>query len=230
MKLEPYDQIISLGDWCAPASNIRRKFGLDRAMPFDWWITPYNALINVLTDDFSELFRRDNLEIITKNGMDRLSVMCGHYGILHHHDFRRNAEQKVELDALNDLQSVVEKYRFIVKRLYETCRNRRVLFLRNSMIRELWWEQDGLPYTVPNESEQIDMAVQLYEKLCEKLNPISSDLIVMSNLEYVKCINVSKGTIIFENLGNKIKHEDPFWEANYDNIFEKYEIALRRDF
>jgi hypothetical protein len=56
-----FDTIISLGGSCETARHIRRRFGIDRAQVFDWWITPFNAVIDLFDNDFDGLFDPANI-------------------------------------------------------------------------------------------------------------------------------------------------------------------------
>jgi len=38
-----YSAIVSLGGNCEVAHQLRRRFGGERAFPFDWWITPLDV-------------------------------------------------------------------------------------------------------------------------------------------------------------------------------------------
>ena len=45
---EPATHIISLGQACGTTFNLRRWYHFGETYPFDWWITPYKALIPAL--------------------------------------------------------------------------------------------------------------------------------------------------------------------------------------
>jgi len=57
------DRFISLGRTCEVAFHIRRRLGLERAYPFDWWITPLSAIAPLLRSGFDLDISRDNLMV-----------------------------------------------------------------------------------------------------------------------------------------------------------------------
>ncbi len=80
-----YDHIIGLGGHCQTAYQIRRYFGVRKAYPFDWWVTPTIGLVELVETEFSDLFKEDNLKIVhEKTGP---AVTCTKYHLMHYHDF-----------------------------------------------------------------------------------------------------------------------------------------------
>jgi hypothetical protein len=82
---EEFDHIVSLGSYCQTAYQIRRRFGIDTAHVFDWWVTPTVSLIDLFESNFSHLFVAENMKIVHEDAGD--AVMCAHYGLMHYHDF-----------------------------------------------------------------------------------------------------------------------------------------------
>ncbi len=51
-------RVISLGYRCEVAHRIRTRFGDDRAMPFDWLITPLSSIPLMVEDEFRQMSPR----------------------------------------------------------------------------------------------------------------------------------------------------------------------------
>ncbi|MGH9828642.1 MAG: hypothetical protein ACREDR_35930, partial [Blastocatellia bacterium] len=71
---------------CERAWNIRNHCGIATAYPFDWWITPHDSVVKLLTSNFSQLLTPEALKL----SHNRETVRCENYNILHHHDFERD--------------------------------------------------------------------------------------------------------------------------------------------
>ena len=84
-----YDEIVSLGNHCRVAYNLRRTFGIARAYPFDWWITPVQALIAFLEDpSLDKLYDPGQLAPVMRE--EKIFAIDNiHYGIQLQHEFPR---------------------------------------------------------------------------------------------------------------------------------------------
>ncbi len=216
---EPYEIIASIGDWCAPAANIRRRFGISEAMPFDWWVSPYNATVKLLEERFANLLRSENLEVIN----ERSSVRCNYYGILHHHDFSRDEHGQIVPDIVPETEKVAAKFKYIIDRFHRSFKGKRALFIRNNLAGELWAPGSEPHPTIPL---QIERATKLHTLIRNQLLPRQLDLIVLGDVEPGTTLELDGGSVIFENLGQRIK-EVGFWDENYDLLFERLGIELR---
>jgi hypothetical protein len=102
-----------LGGNCMVTKEMRGFFGIEAANLFDWWITPGDALVRLIEDDFDELFSPRNLQLVG----DRRSVANLRYGMLHHHDFPRDdAADRVIGISEQDLQRNRTKFAYLKKR------------------------------------------------------------------------------------------------------------------
>lgn len=120
--------IVSLGGNCMATMEMRKFFGITAANLFDWWITPGDALVRMIENDFEGLFSRENLKIIG----DGRSVANMRYGILHHHDFPRNENNdRVETIRDQDLRRNLDKFAYLKRRWDDLADNQGpVLFVR----------------------------------------------------------------------------------------------------
>lgn len=123
------DRIISLGTNCEITFHLRSVFGFERAYPFDWWITPLNAIAPILLSRFALDIESDNLEVV---GGGR-SIINRKYRLLHHHDFPRLPESEL-IDqswpaAIGDCRS---KFEALGKRFFEDVSgSQRIAFFIN---------------------------------------------------------------------------------------------------
>jgi hypothetical protein len=138
MNLICYPICISLGDACGPALMLR-DLGLRReAFPFDWTVSPYDAFIKALTEDFQ--FFLTDLKMRPGN-----QGVIDHYGIHFTHDWPTN--QNPHIDALhadsvgnnelashwqNALPAVRQKYARRIERFRTVCSGSdKVIFIRS---------------------------------------------------------------------------------------------------
>jgi hypothetical protein len=226
LSIEPYDQIISLGHWCGPAANIRRRFGIEAAMPFDWWITPFDSLMKVLDERFANLFREENIELFDAEGRERHTVRDNYYQLYYHHDFERDPQHRVLPDIAPQAAALREKYRFIVQRFLDRCRGARVAFIRNDMCRHLTDPAQGPRYSLEGPDEQRRMAAALYDLLRALTQPRSMDLFILSNLPAGETHDRGDGRIVFEGFGAPAV-KTTFQDEEHDAFFERNGIVLR---
>jgi hypothetical protein len=111
MKMK--QRVVSLGGNCMVTMEMRKYYGIEAANLFDWWITPGDALVRLIEDDFEGLFETGNLQMVG----DRRSVANLRYGLLHHHDFPRNDEEdRVVAITAQDIERNREKFAYLKKR------------------------------------------------------------------------------------------------------------------
>jgi Putative papain-like cysteine peptidase (DUF1796) len=108
------DRFISLGRTCKVAFHIRRRLGLERAYPFDWWITPLSSIAPLLRSGFDLDIPRDNLMVPD----ERNTVINKRWQIRHHHDFPRK-HRKIVPNWASHVDTVRAKYRRRSARLLE---------------------------------------------------------------------------------------------------------------
>jgi hypothetical protein len=219
-----YDVIASLGSWCGPAFNIREYYRTTKATPFDWWISDYDATVKVLEDDFENIMRLENLEIL--DGVyPRETVRCRHYGLRHHHDFKREGDQgngdgyHAAAPVIDDLASQIEnaqqKTQFILNRFRDTTRDADVLMVRHE----------------PHVYSDDRVALRLYEAFVRCFNPRTLDLLIISTEDRTSAsIEVDRGSIILEPLGSPIEPAlYPFNQKNFTAIFDNIGATLRKE-
>ncbi|WBO60420.1 MULTISPECIES: DUF1796 family putative cysteine peptidase [unclassified Acidocella] len=210
--MNEYDLIVSIGDWCGPAHNIRRFFGVEESYPFDWWITPYEATIKLLNSNFEGMLNPANLVI-----EDNSTVRCTTYGLLHHHDFERDDNDLIKPDIDQQINHVYAKTYRRIQRLLDNTKDKEVLFVRSNL-----WNEG-----VCAEGEELRARVDVfYDALlmryshCRRL-----DLLVLAPLE-PEIISRPTGRVIVRPLGERIGSAF-FWDDNYDAVFNSLGIKLK---
>lgn len=106
---KPY-RIISLGKSCSSALHLREFKLSHEAFPFDWLVTPFDSLFNLLVYDFKDFFSKNNLE---QRGTKPSSIPIYEtkYGTLHLHDFMIGRSIDEQYDQIK------EKYKRRIDRL-----------------------------------------------------------------------------------------------------------------
>lgn len=110
-----YDQVVSLGGWCQVAYQIKRALPGRPTGPFDWLVTPYQALLATLDDKGARIGSHVRL---TDDGTEPL---CEAYGLLYPHEFPRDASNNA---VITDEAAVAcrEKMERRFRRLDESLR------------------------------------------------------------------------------------------------------------
>jgi hypothetical protein len=112
-----HDLVFSLGPNCKNSWNLRSYFGVERAFPFDWWITPARSMLAMLEPGFRFHVAPDDLLITPPAADGGNSVYNRRLHLLHHHDFPRR-DNRVEGIAPEQLAQVNAKYTALFARLH----------------------------------------------------------------------------------------------------------------
>ncbi|MGY8526641.1 hypothetical protein L0937_15555 [Paracidovorax citrulli] len=107
---------------------MRDYFAVEQAYPFDWWVSPFNATLQVLESRFTGLFQAPHLAV----SPDRETVVDTSLNIMHHHDFIRDESGKIEADLIEQqLNKLRAKYDYLAQRFLTDLAGKKVLFIRN---------------------------------------------------------------------------------------------------
>ena len=119
-----YNHIISLGAWCQVAEQLRRHEVSFVSSPFDWLVTPFESLLRIIRNGGVQLCN----DVAQYDGGQ--SAICTNYGVLYHHEFPRDTQDKVKI---NDDDRIVGRSKLLHKmaNLDVYCkRDGRKLFIR----------------------------------------------------------------------------------------------------
>ncbi|MEE7491067.1 DUF1796 family putative cysteine peptidase [Methylobacterium oryzae] len=210
--------IVSLGAWCQATFQVRRIFGASASSPYDWLVTPFDALISSINDEgrnFGQaVYVRDND-----------FPMCHNYDLLYHHEFHRHAGRPIITEhALASLKSkLTHKYNQFANVMNEGG----ALLVRMGGHAEpaVAW-----PYiTDPKPFSSADVN-RLTSTLDSKFASREYRILVV-NLEGRVAVNIDDPIderVIFRTI--PFATERPRWEGNdeaWDNIFKELPFSFK---
>ena len=136
---------ISLGCNCQPASETRKNNIRSFAFPFDWCISPYQAVYNFIENNFKDYLKKENLvpssrlyfnqylqDLVAKEQYIAISehplwVLDKETGMIYNHDFPNNTWATINTYH----QTQFLKYQRRINRFYEAMRSqKRIYFIR----------------------------------------------------------------------------------------------------
>jgi len=214
-------RVVSLGANCMVTKEMRIFFGIQAANLFDWWITPGDALVQLIENDFDGLFSPENLSLVG----DRRSVANLRYGILHHHDFPRNDEEdRVVAIGEQDLERNRDKFAYLKKRWDDLGENPGpVLFVRYT-----WNRPEPLLAGIPPEPVGTD-AARLIAALDQKFPRLEYKILLIdapeATLRHEKVLCVDSG--VFTQPGECLNSADLTWKDNttiFSRLFSSVEL------
>lgn len=214
-----YDEIVCLGCNCEVTWNVRDYFGIEKAFPFDWWITPNTTLISILQNKFNDLLNFKNL-VFSSDGH---TVLDAQYNVLYHHDFPRDADGNVIMENREEsCRNAKEKYEYLSHRFLHDLAGKKVLFIRNNYI------NNGSPYLG---YETVMPDHNYFKLLCDTLFEVvpncNFDLLVTdynpapTDFEYHGA-NIAFDRITNYNDANDFKISPKGWRE----LFERQKIKL----
>lgn len=111
------DLVVSLGTNCEIAFNLRHFYGIERTGLLDWVITPLSSLPDLIRSRFALVDDgfSDSLLRVERPGND--SVLHAPTGILLHHAFTRDENDRISPDWRSEINDVANKFRFLGDRM-----------------------------------------------------------------------------------------------------------------
>jgi hypothetical protein len=121
-----YDVAISLGERCEVAHQLNEHGYRTLSYPFDWIITPFSALCQLLERDFASFLNRDDLRL-----PEECPCIVDSMGLNFYHDF------PITESFLSEYEPVKEKYDRRIARFREVLESGdRVAFVRMELSRD----------------------------------------------------------------------------------------------
>lgn len=122
--------VVSLGRNCRPAWQARRFWKIERAYPFDWWITPVPGFCRFLCDwDVNRLYRGAS-ELIEDGRI--ASIWHEGYDIRLYHEFTRAADGSTVLPGWRAQLKAARDRTGALMRRFDALDGGRPLFLREA--------------------------------------------------------------------------------------------------
>lgn len=127
---QPFDAIINLGGDCQVSYQLYINGLRTYALPFDILITPYEALHNMLVQNFEGFMEPENFVLVLNEKKEKY-ILDQKYGSRLLHDFT------LEEEFLKDFPSISEKYLRRIERLSQLIKlSEYPLFIRKIVTRE----------------------------------------------------------------------------------------------
>lgn len=214
-----FDHIIGMGGHCQTAFQIRRYFDLDRAYPFDWWVTPTIGLVELLETGFEDIFREDYIKIVQETTGP--AVTCSRYHLMHYHDFD---EAKIN-DAFSPylVRQLCErnnsKFAYLITRLLNLSGD--VLFIRHA---NGWTEFDDRVC-------QFDPSlIQRFQVAINKLLPnVNVTLLILNDFNSEQGLDGQYTDWLYTSVVDA--HGETGWSGSdkgWDDLFNHHKIRLRK--
>lgn len=115
-----YQHIISLGHFCAVASELDKLGFREASLPFDWIISPLDSVIDLINNNFEDFL---NPDLLYRDSKRPYIVLNKRYNIAFYHDFKES------IPIEEQVSYVQKKYDRRISRFYEYI-NEKTLFVR----------------------------------------------------------------------------------------------------
>lgn len=166
-ELPPYEElvfagVVSLGGNCETAHWLRACGRHAIRTPFDWLVTPLDAVSSILNDDAARIATSFAL---AQNGT---SVRCGVYDVLYHHEFQRGCGNAVIFDAAS-IDTCRSKMAHKWSSFVSACetaveRSLPLLFIRVWGGTDLTWDRIGAGKAAPRFDDFNNVAAALQRR------------------------------------------------------------------
>lgn len=130
--LHSYDEVVSLGKSCEVATQLRLKGIRKNAYPFDWLVSPFDALESFIINEGVHFLDEDKLVFKEINPPNHpyYSVLDSYYGLESYHDF-------LGPDDIAQHDKVRAKFDRRKKRFFDLLRSdNRILLIRSGGTRQ----------------------------------------------------------------------------------------------
>ena len=177
------NRVISLGYNCGSAYQIRLHTRIKEAYLFDWLYTSTDSIISVLSNDFKDVFLKQNLKI-TRNETELTDL---NHGLRFNHSFK--VDKKIIKELLeSNYETEFAKFQYLCSKMKKVFNSgEKILFIRYN------------PY--PGRRDSKNAILQIEELLCSKVKNKNFAFFWVVNEaqeKIVKRTNLSNYTTLFE--------------------------------
>jgi hypothetical protein len=122
---------VSLGHRCEVAWQLREFSGQEQAYPFDWLVTPLQAIPMMVEEDFAAIADPKYLRVTEYGGGIGWSVENMRYKVLLHHEFKRAPDGRIVDDWRGSIEQVAAKFAYLRRRWIDLMESaRQICFVR----------------------------------------------------------------------------------------------------
>lgn len=197
-----FTHVVPLGANCRVTQNLRRHFDYAESFPFDWWILPLPALLDVLASDF------DLDRLYDPSDMDRVGDVHGAHLYVRHrslgihfaHEFPRMPAAVAEAVAWEDhVQKPRERMRYLAAKLRGLNRaGHSILFVRSCLTENREFPRDTG-----------DDLAKLREQLARQFHHAAIDLLPVSPTDAIDGV----ATLTIDDRSEGWKGDFALWSA-----------------
>lgn len=195
--------IISLGQGCDIKYQILKNFknnNIKETQLFDWNITTFETVLNIISDNFKEHLRLENLIIDNQKESSKTAVVRikNYSDFISMHDVPKNP-------SITHLNEYIEKYKRRYDRFIEILKKKNRLFL----IRK---DYNKIPST----------DITKFFKKINKINP-NNKIVLVLLCDYIKPEYLKLRNLLYINYKKLKKFESEDWKGdnyNWDYIVE----------
>lgn len=204
MNQDIFDCYVPLGYNCEVAFQMRRVLGGDKANFFNWNISPLDAVISLLSNNFSDILEDGNLVQYTGD-----LYLDKSHGYAIHADFNTPDPQD-DPEYAAKLQSLREKVTYFVGRFRSLDQAGRAVF-----------------FYKPEETENVEERIRTIRDLLTRYIPIASFELVIAQPISILSEQYDDGNIHYRQLTRTA----PPWDAHdghvssWDRIFSEFPHA-----
>lgn len=175
--MEKYKHIISLGFFCSVSSELERIGLRDSSYPFDWLISSFDSVLELINNGFEDFLRLDFMQQYSSNPS---CFINNKYNIYFYHDFDKYKKCEEQIDEINN------KYRRRINRFYNNI-HEPTLFIRYIKDQE---EGDYIKLNF----DEIRNSLRKYN-VNNDIIFVSNDSVIVSNLKIYKVTADNNDTV-----------------------------------
>jgi hypothetical protein len=199
-------KIVSLGEQCKTAYQIRRITGDNNSGVFDWLVTPFDSLITLIETDFAGFFDLANLQPrSTGRGVTDTSTEVE----FHHHFPHDDAGQTIEAEIGPQYPKQRQKFDYLQSKWRELAYADSLLFVRSGVY--------------PLQGPQ-----RLYQSLQKRFPRAHVRLLMVSQHDPQE--DGHEGNIILCTVKNDVGHAPNGWRGRDEGWDSVLPIALKKSF